>query len=68
MLKATRGSRTIRIPDDKKNAYISLGYAVTDMEGRTVYSSGSVILEETAGAGQNDVTSSLAKKASARKK
>lgn len=68
MLKATRGIRTIRIPDDEKNAYISLGYAVTDMEGRAVYSSGSVILEETVSVGQNDTTASLEKKASARKK
>lgn len=68
MLKATHGIRTIRIPDDEKNAYISLGYAVTDMEGRAVYSSGSVIPEETDSAGQDDASSSLEKKASARKK
>ena len=61
MLKATRGSRTIRIPDDKKNAYISLGYTVTDMEGHTVYSSGSVIQEETT------AISSPEKKASSKK-
>ena len=61
MLKATRGSRTIRIPDDKKNAYISLGYTVTDMEGHTAYSSGSVIQEETT------ATSSPEKKASSKK-
>ena len=33
MLKAMKGKRVIRIPTDKKDSYIALGYSITDMEG-----------------------------------
>jgi len=36
MLKATKGKRTIRIKDSLKDAYIGLGYTVTDAEGNDV--------------------------------
>lgn len=34
MLKARKANRVIRIPDEKKDAYVALGYTVTDMNGQ----------------------------------
>lgn len=39
MLKAMKGKRVIRIPTDKKDSYIALGYSITDMEGNMIYNS-----------------------------
>lgn len=39
MLKAMKGKRVIRIPTDKKDSYIALGYSITDMEGNVIYDS-----------------------------
>ena len=39
MLKAMKGKRVIRIPTDKKDSYIALGYSITDMEGNMIYDS-----------------------------
>ena len=36
MLKARKANRVIRIPDEKKDAYVALGYKVTDMEDHVV--------------------------------
>lgn len=37
MLKAKKGNRVVRIPDEKKNDYKAMGYAITDMDGKVVY-------------------------------
>lgn len=36
MLKARKANRVIRIPDEKKDAYVALGYKVTDMEDHVI--------------------------------
>ena len=36
MLKARKANRVIRIPDEKKDAYIALGYKITDMNDKVV--------------------------------
>lgn len=36
MLKARKANRVIRIPDEKKDAYIALGYKITDMNDQVV--------------------------------
>ncbi len=37
MLKARKGNRVVRIPDEKKEAYIALGYSITDMDGNMIH-------------------------------
>lgn len=37
MLKAMKGKRVIRIPTDKKDSYIALGYSITDMDGNMIH-------------------------------
>ena len=37
MLKARKGNRVVKIPDDKKKAYIALGYSILDMDGNMVH-------------------------------
>ena len=37
MLKAKKGNRVVKIPDEKKKTYIALGYTITDMQGNMVY-------------------------------
>ena len=37
MLKARKGNRVLRIPDEKKPAYIALGYTITDLEGNIIH-------------------------------
>lgn len=37
MLKARKANRVVKIPDEKKNAYIALGYTITDMDGNLVH-------------------------------
>ena len=37
MLKARKGNRVLRIPDEKKAAYIALGYTITDLEGNMIH-------------------------------
>lgn len=37
MLKARKGNRVLRIPDEKKAAYIALGYTITDLEGNIIH-------------------------------
>lgn len=37
MLKAYRGNRVLRIPDEKKKDYVALGYRITDMGGNVLY-------------------------------
>lgn len=37
MLKARKGNRVLRIPDEKKSAYIALGYTITDLEGNMIH-------------------------------
>ena len=36
MLKARKANRVIRIPDEKKDSYIALGYKITDMNDKVV--------------------------------
>ena len=36
MLKARKANRVIRIPDEKKDTYIALGYKITDMNDKVV--------------------------------
>ena len=36
MLKARKANRVIRIPDEKKDVYIALGYKITDMNDKVV--------------------------------
>ena len=36
MLKAIKENRRIRISDEESNVYASLGYVITDMEGRKI--------------------------------
>ena len=36
MLKARKKNRVIRIPDEKADEYMSLGYRITDMDGNIV--------------------------------
>lgn len=37
MLKARKGNRVIKIPDEKKKEYIALGYTITDMKGNVIH-------------------------------
>ena len=37
MLKARKANRVIRIPDEKKDVYIKLGYTITDMDDNIVH-------------------------------
>ena len=37
MLKARKGNRVLRIPDEKKDAYIALGYTITDLDGNMIH-------------------------------
>ncbi len=37
MLKAYRGNRVLRIPEEKKKDYIALGYRITDMDGKVLH-------------------------------
>lgn len=37
MLKARKGNRVIKIPDEKKKEYIALGYTITDMKGKVIH-------------------------------
>ena len=37
MLKARKGNRVVRIPNEKQDAYIALGYSITDMDGNTIH-------------------------------
>lgn len=37
MLKARKGNRVVRIPDEKQDAYIALGYSITDMDGNMLH-------------------------------
>ena len=36
VLKAIKENRRIRISDEESNVYASLGYVITDMEGRKI--------------------------------
>ena len=36
MLKAIKAGRSIRIPDEKMAAYVSLGYTIKDMAGNEI--------------------------------
>lgn len=36
MLKAKKANRVMRIPDEKKDEYIALGYEITTMDGKIV--------------------------------
>lgn len=37
MLKARKANRVVKIPEDKKDVYIALGYTITDMDGNMVH-------------------------------
>ena len=37
MLKARKANRVVRIPDEKKDVYIKLGYTITDMDDNIVH-------------------------------
>ena len=37
MLKAIKGNRVVRIPDERKNDYVAMGYKITTMDGKTVH-------------------------------
>lgn len=37
MLRAKKGNRVVRIPDEKKKEYQALGYTISDMSGNTIY-------------------------------
>ena len=37
MLKARKANRVVRIPDEKKEVYIKLGYTITDMDDNIVH-------------------------------
>ncbi len=37
MLKAKKGNRVVRIPDEKKKEYIALGYTISDMKGKVIH-------------------------------
>lgn len=37
MLKARKGNRVVKIPDEKQKAYIALGYSITDMDGNMIH-------------------------------
>lgn len=37
MMKAKKGNRVVRIPDEKIEEYKKLGYTITDMDGNMVY-------------------------------
>lgn len=37
MLKARKANRVVRIPDEKKDVYIKLGYTITDMNDNIVH-------------------------------
>lgn len=36
MLRAIKANRVVRIPDEKKNAYIAMGYKIESGDGKTV--------------------------------
>ena len=37
MLKAKKGNRVVRIPDEKMGEYKALGYTITEMDGKIIY-------------------------------
>ena len=37
MLKARKGNRVVKIPDEKQKTYIALGYSITDMDGNMIH-------------------------------
>ena len=37
MLKGRKANRVVRIPDEKKDVYIKLGYTITDMDDNIVH-------------------------------
>lgn len=37
MLKAKKGNRVVRIPEEKVDEYKALGYTITDMSGNMIY-------------------------------
>lgn len=37
VLKAVKGNRVVRIPENKKDAYIAMGYKITTMSGEVVH-------------------------------
>ena len=37
MLKARKANRVVRIPDEKKDVYIKLGYTITDIDDNIVH-------------------------------
>ena len=37
MLRAKKGNRVVRIPDEKMDEYKALGYTITDMAGKMIY-------------------------------
>ena len=37
MLRAKKGNRVVRIPDEKMDEYKALGYTITDMTGKMIY-------------------------------
>lgn len=37
MLKARKANRVVKIPENKKDVYISLGYTITDMDGNVIH-------------------------------
>lgn len=37
MLRAKKGNRVVRIPDEKMDEYKALGYTITDMSGKMIY-------------------------------
>ena len=36
MLKARKANRVVKIPDDKKDAYLALGYRITDLDDNPI--------------------------------
>lgn len=36
MLKARKANRVVKIPDDKKDAYLALGYTISDMNDKPI--------------------------------
>ena len=37
MLKARKANRVVKIPENKKDVYSSLGYTITDMDGNVIH-------------------------------
>ncbi len=37
MLKARKANRVVKIPENKKDVYIALGYTITDMDGNVIH-------------------------------